>query len=172
MQVETSYAEAIVRKYPEQVAIAIAKDSAGKYNPITLGWTMITSGDPPMMAISVAHQRHSLGAIRQAKAYVISFPSAAMAEEALFFGTKSGRDIDKLAALKTATQPAKEIDCVLLADAVANFECVLEGEMTTGDHVILAGRVVAAHMNDDISVRRLYTLGSGYDMGAVAPAEV
>jgi len=169
MQVETTYEQAITRKYPEQIVIAIARDASGKHNPITLGWTMITSHTPPMMAISVAHQRHSLAAIRRAREFVISFPSSAMADDALFFGTKSGRDMDKLAARGTPTQPATRIDSVLLADAVANFECVLEGELETGDHVIFAGRVVAAHVNQDANARRLYTLDSGYKMGGVAP---
>ena len=169
MQVEKAYSEAITRKYPEQVVIAIARDSEGKHNPITLGWSMITSHVPPMMAVSVAHKRHSLGAIRHAKEFVISFPASTMAEDALFHGTHSGRDTDKLAVQKTATQPATKIDSVLLADAVANFECVLEGEMTTGDHVIFAGRIVASHVNEDNSVRRLYTLATGYDMSGVAP---
>lgn len=169
MQVEKPYAEAVARKYPEQVVIAIAKDGAGKYNPITLGWTMICSGQPPMMAISVAYTRHSLEAIRQSKEFVIAFPSSDQAEDALFFGTKSGRDMDKLAERKTATQPAAKIDCVLLSDAAANFECVLEGELGTGDHAVFAGRVVAAHVNKDPAVRRLYTTGKGYEMSGVLP---
>jgi len=169
MQVEATYENAVTRKYPEQIVIAIAKDASGKHNPITLGWTMITSGNPPMMAISVAHQRHSLEAIRRAREFVISFPSSAMADDALFFGTRSGRDMDKLAEQGTATQPATKIDSVLLTDAVANFECVLEGELVTGDHVIFAGRVVAAHVNHDANIRRLYTRRAGYDMGGVVP---
>jgi len=169
MQVETGYAEAIARKYPESVAIAIAKDAQGKHNPISLGWVMCTSHQPPMLAISVGLTRYSLEAIRRAKEFVVAFPSSEMAEDALYFGTKSGRDGDKLAARKTPTQPARTIDSVLLADAVANFECVLEGEMRTGDHVIFAGRVTAAYVNEDPAVRRLYTTGKGYAMGGVVP---
>ena len=60
------YTEVIARKYPEQVVIAIAKDQQGKYNPITLGWTMITSHEPPMMAIAVGHKRYSREAIEGA----------------------------------------------------------------------------------------------------------
>lgn len=165
MQVKTSYERAIVRKYPEQVVIAVVKDSKGKYNPIALGWSMITSGSPPMMAISVAPGRYSCGAIRAAKEFVVSFPSEAMAKEALFYGTKSGRDTDKLAVCGTRTQPAAEIDCVLLADAVANFECKLAAELVTGDHVLFVGEVVAAHMNEDAAQRRLYTVGPGHEMG-------
>lgn len=170
MQVETPYARAVTRKYPEQVVIAIAKDAGGKHNPITLGWTMITSGNPPMMAFAVGLTRYSVEAIRHAKEFVISFPSAAMAEDTLFFGTKSGRDTDKLAVRGTKTQPAAKTDSVLLSDAVANFECVLESEFQTGDHIVFVGRIIAAHENEDKTIRRLYTVGSGHKMGGVTPA--
>ena len=159
MQSRAEYDQAVARKYPEQVAVAIARDLQGKYNPITLGWTMITSHDPPMMAISVGHTRYSLQVIRQAREFVLCFPSSAMASEARLYGTKSGRDADKLAVSNARTQPAAVIDGVLLADAVANFECTLVSEMETGDHVLFVGQVVAAHMNQDETVRRLYSLG-------------
>ena len=67
MQKETTWAEAIRTKYPEQVAIAIAKDPQGKHNPIALGWVMQTSHSPPMLAFSVGLTRYSLGVIRAAK---------------------------------------------------------------------------------------------------------
>ena len=170
MQRKADYSEGILTKYPEQVVIAIAKDASGKPNPITLGWTMITSGTPPMMAISIGLTRHSLEAVRGAGEFVITFPSEEMAEETLFYGTKSGRNMDKLKEFGAQTAPAEKIDCVLLANAVANFECILRGELTTGDHVIFAGEVVASHVNTE-DRRRLYTLGSGYKMGGVRPAE-
>jgi flavin reductase (DIM6/NTAB) family NADH-FMN oxidoreductase RutF len=58
----------------------------------------------------------------------------------------------------------------LLSDAVANFECVLESELLTGDHVIFAGRIVAAHVNEDPDVVRLYNLGGG-EFSALRPAQ-
>ena len=168
MQVAATYEQAQTRKYPEQIAIAIAKDQHGQHNPITLGWAMTTSIDPPMLAISIGLTRYSLEVIRHAGEFVISFPSPAMERDMLFFGTKSGRDLDKLAACGTKTQPATVIDSVLLADAAANFECKLDSELTTGDHVIFAGRVVAAHMHKDPAVRRIYILG-GEQFGGVVP---
>lgn len=170
MQVKTTYGDAMLTKFPEQVAIGIAKDSQGKYNPITLGWVMPTSHDPPMVAISVGLPRYSLEAIRQAGEFVIAFPSTAQAEDALFHGSNSGRDMDKIAACGTKTEPATEIDCVLFTDAVANFECTLDSELLTGDHVIFAGKVVAAHKNQDASLRRLYTVGPGHEMGGILRA--
>ncbi|GAG42932.1 unnamed protein product, partial [marine sediment metagenome] len=93
---------------------------------------------------------------------------SAMASETLLFGTKSGRDLNKLAAAGVKTQPASVIDSVLLADAVANFECKLVSELETGDHVVFVGQVVAAHANEDRSVRRLYSLGDDR-LGGVIP---
>ena len=169
MQTEASYDRAIKLKYPEQVVIAIARDGQGKCNPITLGWSMITSHQPPMMAISIGKTRYTLKAVRQAGEFVIAFPSEHQEDEAMLFGTKSGRDTDKLKEAGTKIQPASKIDCVLMAEAVANFECRLAGELETGDHVIFVGEVVACHVNEK-PLNRLYTLAAGYTMGGLARA--
>jgi len=161
MQKEVPYGEAIVLKYPEQIVIAIARGPAGKYNPITLGWTMLASHKPPMMAIGVGLTRYSLECIRHAGEFVIAMPSEHQAAEAMLFGTKSGRDTDKIAEAGAATLPAKAIDCVLLADAVANFECRLAGELETGDHVVFAGEIVCSHVNER-ALNRLYTVAPGH----------
>lgn len=169
MQRQASYSEAVSSKYPEQIVIAIAKDSKGKHNPITLGWTMIVSGDPPMMAVSIGKGRWSLQAFRLSKQFVIAFPSEHQRAETMLFGTKSGRDMDKLAEAGAPVQPAKAIDGVLLAEAVANFECRLAGEMPAGDHVIFVGEVVQAHLNED-RLNRLYTVGPNYKLGGLPQA--
>jgi len=164
MQKETDYSDAVKTKYPEQVVIATAKDKNGKANPVTLGWTMIVSGTPPMMAIAVAKKHYSIGAINHSKCFTISFPSSEMADAALFFGSKSGRDIDKFAEFECPTEPAKAIDSVLLADAVANFECTLESQMPAGDHIIFVGKIVCSHVNTEPK-KRLYTIAPGHKLG-------
>ena len=164
MQKQVEYAQAIVTKYPEQVVIAIAKDKAGKANPVTLGWTMIVSGSPPMMAIAVAAKHYSIETIRYSKCFTVAFPTSEMADVALFFGTRSGRDTDKLTEFDCPTDSAKEIDSVLLTDAVANFECTLESETVAGDHIIFVGKVVASHVNTEPK-KRLYTVAPGHKMG-------
>jgi len=164
MQKQTEYQQAVKTKYPEQLVIAIARDKNGKANPITLGWTMIASGSPPMMAIAVATTHYSTQAIRHSKCFTIAFPSAEMADDALFFGSKSGRDTDKFADSDCKTEHAKEIDSLLLSDAVANFECTLESQTEAGDHIIFVGRVVASHINSEPK-KRLYTIGPNHKLG-------
>ena len=166
MQKPVEFAEAVKTKYPEQVVIAIVRDKRGKANPITLGWTMFASGNPPMMAIAVASGHYSVAALEHSKCFTIAYPSADMAKDALFFGTHSGRDRDKLTESGCRTEPAALIDSLLLSDAVANFECVEESRLPAGDHIIYVGRVVAAHVNTE-PAQRLYTTAPGHQLGAV-----
>jgi len=167
MQKQVDYSDAIKSKYPEQVVIAIAKDRNGKANPITLGWTMIASHDPPMMAIAVAKTHYSVEAIEHSRCFTIAYPSSEMSEAALFFGSNSGREVDKFEESKCEIAPAAEIDSVLLGDAVANFECELESHMIAGDHVIYVGNIVAAHVNTE-PAKRLYTIGANHKLGGVS----
>jgi flavin reductase (DIM6/NTAB) family NADH-FMN oxidoreductase RutF len=165
MQKQVKYEQAIKTKYPEQVIIAIARDKKGKANPVTLGWTMIASYEPPMMAIAVAKTHYSIKTIRHSKCFTIAFPSSQMADAALFFGSRSGRDTDKFAEFDCKTLPAKKIASVLLADAVANFECALESQISAGDHIIFVGKVVASHINTKPK-KRLYTVDPGHKLGS------
>jgi flavin reductase (DIM6/NTAB) family NADH-FMN oxidoreductase RutF len=167
MQKQVKYEQAVKTKYPEQVVIAIAKDKKGKANPVTLGWTMIASYEPLMMAIAVAKTHYSIKTIRHSKCFTIAFPSSQMADAALSFGSKSGRDTDKFAEFDCKTLPAKKINSVLLADAVANFECTLESQISVGDHIIFVGKVVASHVNTKRK-KRLYTVGPGHKLGPVS----
>ena len=169
MQQKVPYRKAIVAKYPEQIVIGIARDAHGVCNPITLGWTMIVSHDPPMMAVAIGKTRHSLEVFRRAGEFVVAFPSEHQADEAMLFGTKSGREADKFAEAGTKLTPAERIDCVLMDDAAANFECKLAGEMEAGDHFIFVGKVVCSHVNPDMP-SRLYTIGEGYKMGGLPRA--
>jgi flavin reductase (DIM6/NTAB) family NADH-FMN oxidoreductase RutF len=166
MQKLVTFQKAVKTKYPEQVVIVIAKDKAGKPNPVTLGWTMIASYDPPMMAVGLYKGHYSVKCIRHSKCFTLVYPSSDMAKAALFFGSHSGRDMDKLKEYPCKTIPAKKIDSVLLSDAVANFECRLVKQIATGDHITFVGQIICAHINKT-SKKRLYSLGTGHKLGPV-----
>ena len=166
MQKTVEFEQAVKTKYPEQVVVVIAKDKKGKANPVTLGWTMIASYAPPMMAIGVYKGHYTVKCIRHSKCFTIVYPSADMAGAALFFGSHSGRDTDKLAEFKCGTRPAKKIKSVLLTDAAANFECRLVKQISTGDHITFVGEIVCSHVNTKRK-KRLYSLGTGHKLGPV-----
>ncbi|MFC1763196.1 flavin reductase family protein [Planctomycetota bacterium] len=170
MQKQVPYTDAKNTKYPEQVAIVIAKDREGKPNPITIGWITPVSSEPPMLAIAVGKTRYSAETITHSRCFTVAYPNEAMRVATLLFGTKSGRDEDKLEKAGCPTQPATEIDSVLLTDAVANFECELESYMPAGDHIVFVGRVVASHVTD-LPLDRLYTTGPNHELGGIEKKE-
>lgn len=157
-----SYGEAINRKYPEQVVFAVSADEEGRADIIVLGWAMPTSGEPPMWAISVGHTRYSHELISKGGEFVLCFPNAKMTEEMLFCGSNSGRDVDKIAGTGLQVKPAAKVKPPLIEGCAACFECIVEGRLETGDHTIFAGRVVASHVADDASVKRLYNWGGEF----------
>lgn len=168
MQVELPFQQATLRQHPEPLSLVIVKDEQGKCNPMPLGWVMMASREPAYMALAVAHTRYTCEQIRRAKEFVICWPPSTMGHELFYYGTNSGRDVDKFAETPVRTQPATKINCVLLTDAVANFECRLIGEYPSGDHVIFVGEVLASHANQDESARRLYSIAQG-ESGGVVP---
>ena len=90
-----------------------------------------------------------------------------MADETLFFGSKSGRDTDKFAESDCKTEPAQKIDSLILSDAVANFECELDSQTEAGDHIIFVGKIVCSHMNTEPK-QRLYTIAPGHKLGTAS----
>lgn len=165
-QVEIS--EAIATKYPEQVVAITSIDRNGTPNAMIAGWSMNTSGDPPMLAVSVGHTRFSHDLIRERGEFVLAFPSTEVEEQVRFCGSNSGSEYEnKLAACGWETLPAKHVSPPLLSGCVANFECIVKVDVKTGDHTIFAGEVVAAHEAQD-NLERLYNIGDRVFRAVVA----
>ena len=92
-----SYSDAVGRKYPESVVFVVAPDEEGAPNVMPAGWSMFTSSDPLMIAVSVGLERHTQDLLESADDYVVAFPSAAHKEDIVFCGLHSGADVDKVA---------------------------------------------------------------------------
>ena len=162
---------AIESRYPEQIAVCIARDSSGRYNPMTIGWFMPVSMKPPLIAVAIGNSRHTNAVIKHAGEFVLSFLSEDQANLARYFGTKSGRDTDKFGTIRCETVPADKIDNRLIRDAVANFECVVKQTVETGDHTIFIGEIVCAHVTDN-PVNRMFTLVKAEHLNGVRQKSV
>ena len=171
MQKQIEFSEAIIRKYPEQVVLITTRSREGKANVMAVGWVTIASGEPPMFVLGIDDGAYTYELIRQTEEFVVAFPPEQMASQTLFAGTHSGRDQDKFAEVNIAVQDGVIVKAPLIRDAVANFECKLVQVVQPGDCPLVIGQVVAAHVNEDETVRRLYTLAKGYVLGGVRPRQ-
>jgi flavin reductase (DIM6/NTAB) family NADH-FMN oxidoreductase RutF len=154
-------------------------DKTSKANIVTLAWSMPASFDPPLVAISVSPQRYSHRLIEETREFVVNVPTMEIAREALFCGRVSGRKHDKFKEAPLTALPAKRVQAPIIKECVAHLECKLVQKITTGDHTIFIGRVLAAHVNEgvfdskfDISkVNPIYHLG-GDDFATLSPKVV
>lgn len=157
---QVSFSEAMKKKYPEWVVLISTIDDRGRADVMPAGWAMIVSGDPPMFAVAVGHGRYTHSGIRSQREFVIGFPGPGMEEIIKYCGSRSGRDVDKFEETSLEALPATRLRPPLIGGCIVNLECVLEGELETGDHTTFAGRVVAAHVDEDLP-GRLMNFGDG-----------
>ena len=157
---EVSWSEAIRRKYPEPVVLIISCDAEGRPNVMPAGWSMVASGIPPMLAVSVGHGRYTHKLIEETGEFVIVFPSDDMKDLIDYTGSCSGREVDKFAEFNIETIKSKHVKPPLIKNAVACFECKVRGRLISGDHTIFAGEVLASYISDK-NKSRLYNFGDG-----------
>jgi len=153
--------DALDLKFPEWLLFVVTHDGAGRYDLMPAGWAMQCSLDPPMLAVALHRDRHSLAQIRHTGEFGLQFTGLGQHDLITWSGTRSGREIDKFAAYPIDHEPGRAIAAPLVTGCALAFECRVAGEMPVGDHVIVTGHILAAHRADP-PVARLVNFGGWY----------
>ena len=161
---------------PQRIVWAVAQHE-DRRSICPLGWKMNTSISPVMMAISVGASRYTHDLIAKSGEFVLAWPGEDLAEATLYCGTHSGRDVDKFEKTGLSLLQGEHVGAPLIAECVANLECRVTGQMTTGDHTIFAGEVLCVWVSekpkrvlcsiDDSLGYDFFLESAGYRFGAV-----
>lgn len=162
---EVSIDKALSRRFPERLFLVTSVDEDGKANVMTIGWCMLTSFDPYMVAISVYKERYTYSLISQNREFTLAFPTVDMKEEVLYCGTHSGRDVDKLKGSNLKTRPAKRVKPPLIDKCNVNLECKVLNQIDTGSNTLFIGKILAAYTSDK-KKKGLYCFGADRYGGA------
>jgi flavin reductase (DIM6/NTAB) family NADH-FMN oxidoreductase RutF len=111
----------------------------------TAAWIMPASFDPLLLAISINPENASYELLHASGWFTVNILKQGQLDLARHFGTKSGRDQDKLARMRSRPGRAGS---PILEDALAYFECELEGRTRAGDHELVLGRVADGRILD------------------------
>jgi flavin reductase (DIM6/NTAB) family NADH-FMN oxidoreductase RutF len=78
-------------------------------NPMTIGWAQYgIIWNKPTLSVYVRQSRYTHALMKNAESFTVSVPASGTLSEALAFcGTKSGRDVDKMAVLHAERFPAR-----------------------------------------------------------------
>ena len=105
------------------VLLAATKKS-GASNVMTIGWgTVGIIWGRPMFVVMVRPSRHTYGFMEEAGEFTVNVPTPEMRAWTSFCGTKSGRDVDKFAALGMAVTPAQKVQGVTIDACPLVYEC-------------------------------------------------
>jgi flavin reductase (DIM6/NTAB) family NADH-FMN oxidoreductase RutF len=115
----------------------------GRRNGFTAAWLMQVSFDPLLLALSVNPGHASFPLLVAGGGFAVSVLSRDQLDLARHFGTRSGRETDKLAGVQWR---AGRTGAPILAGAIAYLECRLTGRIPAGDHEIVIARPVAGEI--------------------------
>ena len=167
---QVSFAAAMERKYPEWVVLIATVDQSGHPDVMPAGWAMVASHDPPLFAIAVGHSRYTHQLILSQKEFVVAFPGPGLEDAIEYTGSCSGKDVsDKVDRSGLSLLAAQQVRPPLLAGCGVNLECRLEGSLEAGDHTLFLGRVVTAHVDEDVA-SRLVNFGGRFSAAIPANA--
>ena len=120
--------------------------SAGdRRDGFTAAWVMQTSFDPLLLALSINSSNASYELLHAGGGFTVNVLKKGQLDLARRFGTRSGRDEDKLAGIRW--RPGRS-GAPILEQALAYFDCELAGRHRAGDHELVLGRVVDGKILD------------------------
>jgi flavin reductase (DIM6/NTAB) family NADH-FMN oxidoreductase RutF len=104
----------------------------------TAAWVMQVSFDPLLLALSINPDNASYPILHSSRSFTVNVLGRGQLALARRFGTRSGRDEDKLAGVPW--RPGRR-GGPILDEALAWFECELQASIDAGDHQLVLGRV-------------------------------
>ena len=111
----------------------------------TAAWVMQTSFDPLLLSLSINPQNASYELLHAGGGFTVNVLKEGQLDLARRFGTRSGREADKLAGVRW--RPGR-IGAPILEEALAYFDCELAGRLRAGDHELVLGRVADGKILD------------------------
>ena len=114
--------------------VLVSCGSPEKPNLITVGWCGTICTQPPMLSISVRPERYSHKLIKERGEFVV----------------KSGRDVDKFAAMHLTAAPAAKVGTVLLEESPVNLECKVTQVIPLGSHDLFLAECVAVDVDEKL----------------------
>lgn len=144
MNTKDKISKEVLKKLANSVTVITCQKDEKK-DATTVAWVTRVSNDPPLIMVSISPRRYIHDIIVQAKEFNIAVLGEKSEEMALFCGTKSAYEVDKLDGGNMETINPSLIGSPLIKDALANLECKLVKSFDVGDHTAFIGEVVMTH---------------------------
>ena len=130
--------------FPQAVAVI----GVGK-NLMPAAWHTPVSAKPPLYGVLISPERYTFELLNGEQGFTVNFLMHDQARLIAKLGSTSGRDIEKLAHFKIATEPADKVDGVIMSASYGVYECKKYALHEYGDHFLLVGQVLCIHIDEE-----------------------
>jgi flavin reductase (DIM6/NTAB) family NADH-FMN oxidoreductase RutF len=134
----------VLRLFPYGLYAVTANDGE-LASGMTANWLTQVSFEPPQVAVAVESDARTLELIRAAGHFAVNVLATGQRELAGLLGRRSKNVPDKL---QQTEYRAGETGAPILADALGAVECRVVAELPVGDHTLVVGEIVAAHLRE------------------------
>ncbi len=134
----------VLRMIPYGIYVLTAEDSAGNVAAATVNWVTQTAFAPPLLVVGVKTDSGAYKTVQAAKSFALNMLGKEQKSLAFTFFRPADVTDGKLsgqAYRKGAT------GAPILVDAPGAVECKVTAVVEQGDHHIVVGEVVEAHLN-------------------------
>ncbi len=135
--------------FPAPVWCVGSYDKAGKPNVMTIAWGGICCSKPPCVTISLRKATYTYGNIMERRAYTVSVPSEKHVREADYFGTATGRKVDKFAASGLTPVQSDLVDAPYVGEFPMVLECKVIHHYEIGLHTHFVGEIRDVKIDDN-----------------------
>ncbi|MBW9091530.1 flavin reductase family protein [Rhizobium wenxiniae] len=105
--------------------VMVTTSDKEKPNVMSMGFHMMIQHTPPLIGCVIGPWDHSYETLRESGECVIAVPGLDLAETVVDVGNCSGDRVDKFHRFGLQTRKAKDVSAPLIADCLANIECVV-----------------------------------------------
>lgn len=148
-------------------ALLVVAGKEGKPNAMTIGWATVGNiWGQRVFVVLVRPSRYTYGLIEEAEDFTVNVLPKGREGDAKLCGSRSGRDLDKLAACGLTPVASREVRSPVLDECIIHYECriVMKNDVIPdalapqirkacypqGDfHRVYFGEVVAAYADAD-----------------------
>lgn len=137
---------------PVPVVMLGCADPANGIRPnlITVAWAGVVCSKPPMISVSIRKERYSHGIISETGEFTLNLTGEALCRATDFCGVKSGREVDKFAAMALTPIPAAGLTVApAVAEAPAYLSCKVKQIIELGSHDLFLAEVVDVNIAEE-----------------------
>jgi flavin reductase (DIM6/NTAB) family NADH-FMN oxidoreductase RutF len=141
---------AVTLASPCPVWVIGSYDKAGKANVMTASWAAICCSTPPCITVSLRKATYTYGNIMESKAFTVNIPSEAFAREAAYYGSVSGKDVDKFKETGLTPVHGDSVNAPYVEEFPLVIECKLIKTVELGLHTMFIGEIKNVKADESI----------------------